>query len=169
MGCLHDNNFSTRLREGNVSTTSYIQYLKFYREVFDAIESENDIDPRLCRVEKIDQDLKTFGSYADDVLTPPMAKPYADYILGCDEWRDEQINAHIRLNYGTILGDSRRVNNTLPYSKNIYLFMNRDYLTRYIDTLGYDSSQAFTGMKYHLNLYKYLKGPLDDETILDWL
>ena len=82
--CLHDNNFSTRLKEGNISATSYIQYLKFYREVFDAIESDNDIDPRLCRVEKIDQDLKTFGSYAEDVLTPPMAKPYANYILGCD-------------------------------------------------------------------------------------
>lgn len=165
---LHDQaqtmSWSTKLVEGNVSATSYIQYLKFFLEVFRAIEEDNEIDPRLCRVKQIENDLKTFGSYADDVVTPPVARPYADYIRGCSEWKEEELNAHIYLNYGGILFGGSIIGANIPYSGFMYSFMGAKDLREYIKNLNYDEDQAVVGMQYHLDLFNYLEGPLDDDT-----
>ena len=152
--------FAQRLLSGDFTEDDYVRYLNAQYVIFDAMENFFEYTlphESLNRCSSIEKDLLSLNKRPSRLITPYSACRYADYILGVDEWKDEQRNSHIYLNYlGMMFGGSIVAKNA-PTPGHIYNFENRQECIKAIRELPLDVEQVKQGFRYQIEIMEELE------------
>lgn len=152
--------FAQRLLSGDYDEDDYVRYLNAQYVIFDAMENHFEYripNDALHRCEAIEKDLMSLGKRPSRLITPYSACRYADYILGVDEWSEEQRNSHVYLNYLGMMFGGSIVSKGVPTPGYMYKFESRQECIKNIRELDLDVEQVKEGFRYQIELMEELE------------
>jgi heme oxygenase len=109
--------FNQRMFRGELSNDEYLNYLNSTILYFQEIEGRNLPHPNLNRLDAIHNDITELGGY-----TFKISKPTTDYVLYLGDLNQNQLNAHIYLNYLAIMFGGQMMKSKVPGSGKMYEF-----------------------------------------------
>jgi heme oxygenase len=109
--------FNQRMFRGELSQHEYLNYLIQQSYIFQEIENRNLPHPNLQRLSSINEDINELGGY-----TFKISKPTTDYVVYLGDLNQNQLNAHIYLNYLAIMFGGQMMKSKVPGSGKMYEF-----------------------------------------------
>jgi heme oxygenase len=109
--------FNQRMFRGELSQDEYLNYLIQQSYIFQEIEGRNLPHPNLGRLDSIHDDINELGGY-----TFQINKPTIDYVIYLGDLNQDQLNAHIYLNYLAIMFGGQMIKSKVPGSGKFYEF-----------------------------------------------
>jgi heme oxygenase len=109
--------FNQRMFRGELSQHEYLNYLIQQSYIFQEIENRNLPHPNLQRLSSINEDINELGGY-----TFKISKPTTDYVVYLGDLNQNQLNAHIYLNYLAIMFGGQMIKSKIPGSGKMYEF-----------------------------------------------
>jgi heme oxygenase len=109
--------FNQRMFRGELSQHEYLNYLIQQSYIFQEIEGRKLPHPNLNRLDTIHNDISELGGY-----TFKISKPTTDYVVYLGDLNQNQLNAHIYLNYLAIMFGGQMIKSKVPGSGRMYEF-----------------------------------------------
>jgi heme oxygenase len=109
--------FNQRMFRGELSQHEYLNYLIQQSYIFQEIENRNLPHPNLQRLSSINEDINELGGYSFKI-----SKPTTDYVVYLGDLNQNQLNAHIYLNYLAIMFGGQMIKSKVPGSGKMYEF-----------------------------------------------
>ena len=113
-------NFNQRMFAGKLSNDEYLNYLIQQSYIFQEIENRNLPHDSLKRLSKIQEDINELGGYKFPIL-----KSTTDYFVYLGDLNQNELNAHIYLNYLAIMFGGQMMKSKVPGSGKMYEFENQ--------------------------------------------
>jgi heme oxygenase len=110
-------NFNQRMFAGKLSNDEYLNYLIQQSYIFQEIENRNLPHDSLKRLSKIQEDINELGGYKFPIL-----KSTTDYFVYLGDLNQNELNAHIYLNYLAIMFGGQMMKSKVPGSGKMYEF-----------------------------------------------
>ena len=135
--------FNQRMFRGELSQFEYLNYLIQQSYIFQEIENRNLPHPNLQRLSSINEDINELGGY-----TFKISKPTTDYVVYLGDLNQNQLNAHIYLNYLAIMFGGQMIKKIVPGShRNLEFEDARTLMTniraKLDDSMGDEANIAF--------------------------
>jgi heme oxygenase len=109
--------FNQRMFAGKLSNDEYLNYLIQQSYIFQEIENRNLPHDSLKRLSKIQEDINELGGYKFPIL-----KSTTDYFVYLGDLNQNELNAHIYLNYLAIMFGGQMMKSKVPGSGKMYEF-----------------------------------------------
>jgi heme oxygenase len=109
--------FNQRMFRGELGQHEYLNYLIQQSYIFQEIENRNLPHPNLQRLSSINEDINELGGYSFKI-----SKPTTDYVVYLGDLNQNQLNAHIYLNYLAIMFGGQMMKSKVPGSGKMYEF-----------------------------------------------
>jgi heme oxygenase len=109
--------FNQRMFRGELSQDEYLNYLIQQSYIFQEIEGKNLPHPNLRRLDSIHDDINELGGY-----TFQINKSTIDYVIHLGDLNQDQLNAHIYLNYLALVYGGQMMKSKIPGSGKLYQF-----------------------------------------------
>jgi heme oxygenase len=109
--------FNQRMFRGELSNDEYLNYLIQQSYIFEEIENRDLPHDGLKRLSAIQEDINELGGYKFPIL-----KSTSDYFIYLGDCNQEQLNAHIYLNYLALMFGGQMMKSKVPGSGKMYEF-----------------------------------------------
>lgn len=109
--------FNQRMFRGELSNDEYLNYLIQQSYIFQEIENRDLPHDGLKRLSAIQEDINELGGYKFPIL-----KSTSDYFIYLGDCNQEQLNAHIYLNYLALMFGGQMMKSKVPGSGKMYEF-----------------------------------------------
>lgn len=109
--------FNQRMFRGELSQDEYLNYLIQQSYIFQEIEGRNLPHIYLRRLDLIHDDINELGGY-----TFQINKSTIDYVIYLGDLNQDQLNAHIYLNYLALVYGGQMMKSKVPGSGKLYQF-----------------------------------------------
>ncbi len=146
--------FNQRMFRGELSQDEYLNYLIQQSYIFEEIENRKLPHDSLKRLSKIQEDINELGGYKFEIL-----KSTADYFIYLGDRNQEQLNAHIYLNYLALVYGGQMMKSKVPGSGKMYEFENMQECISSIRAIQTDemSDEVNKGFYYIINILNELQ------------
>jgi heme oxygenase len=148
--------FNVAMFKGELTKEQYGKYLLSQLEIFSAIE-ENFQMPHegLRRKEAVMEDLKSLGIYQFEIVDNGTLD-YVSYLRGLTQ---EEVNAHIYLNYLAIMFGGQMMKKQTPGAGNMYEFEDMNESAATIRAIQKDewADEVNKGFDFMIEIFKELE------------
>ena len=148
--------FNVKMFKGELTKEQYAKYLLSQLEIFSAIE-ENFQMPHegLKRKYAVIEDLKSLDFHQLEIVDNATLK-YADYLRGLTQ---EEVNAHIYLNYLAIMFGGQMMKKMTPGEGNMYEFEDMNESAAHIRAIQKDewADEVNRGFDFMIEIFKELE------------
>ena len=148
--------FNVKMFKGELTNEQYAKYLLSQLEIFSAIE-ENFQMPHegLKRKYAVIEDLKSLDFHQLEIVDNATLK-YADYLRGLTQ---EEVNAHIYLNYLAIMFGGQMMKANTPGAGNMYEFENMMECAGAVRAIQKDewADEVNKGFDFMIEIFKELE------------
>jgi heme oxygenase len=146
--------FNQRMFSGELSNEEYLNYLIQQSYIFQEIEGRKLPHPNLNRLDAIHNDISELGGY-----TFKISKPTSDYVVYLGDLNQNQLNAHIYLNYLAIMFGGQMMKSKVPGSGKMYDFENMQECVGSIRAIQNDEmvDEVNKGFQYIINILDELQ------------
>ena len=151
--------FNVKMFKGELTKEQYAKYLLSQLEIFSAIE-ENFQMPHegLKRKYAVIEDLKSLDFHQLEIVDNATLK-YAEYLRGLTQ---EEVNAHIYLNYLAIMFGGQMMKKQTPGDGNMYEFEDMNESAATIRAIQKDewADEVNKGFEFMIEIFKELEKSL---------
>lgn len=146
--------FNQRMFRGELSNDEYLNYLIQQSYIFQEIENRKLPHDSLKRLSAIHEDINELGGY-----TFPILKSTSDYFIYLGDCNQEQLNAHIYLNYLALAYGGQMMKSKVPGSGKMYDFENMQECVGSIRMIQKDewADEVNKGFNYIINILDELQ------------
>jgi heme oxygenase len=146
--------FNQRMFRGELSQDEYLNYLIQQSYIFQEIENRNLPHTDLKRLDLVHEDINELGGYKFKIL-----KSTTDYFVYLGDLNQEQLNAHIYLNYLALAYGGQMMKTKVPGSGKIYDFENMMECVGSIRAIQNDqmADEVNKGFQYIINILDELQ------------
>jgi heme oxygenase len=148
--------FNQRMFRGELSQDEYLNYLIQQSYIFQEIESRNLPHIYLRRLDLINDDINELGGY-----TFQINQSTTDYVIYLGDLNQDQLNAHIYLNYLALVYGGQMMKSKVPGSGKLYQFEgDMKELIGSIRAIQNDemADEVNKGFQYVINILDELQG-----------
>ena len=110
--------FNQKMFRGELTQDEYLNYLIQQSYIFQEIENRELPHNNLKRLDLINEDINELGGYKFKIT-----KPTTDYVVYLGDLNQDQLNAHIYLNYLAIMFGGQMMKSKVPGSGKMYEFV----------------------------------------------
>ena len=146
--------FNQRMFRGELSQDEYLNYLIQQSYIFQEIENRNLPHLDLKRLDLVHEDINELGGYKFKIL-----KSTTDYFVYLGDLNQEQLNAHIYLNYLALVYGGQMMRTKVPGSGKMYDFENMMECVGSIRAIQNDemADEVNKGFQYIINILDELQ------------
>lgn len=146
--------FNQRMFKGELSQDEYLNYLIQQSYIFQEIENRKLPHDSLKRLSNIQEDINELGGYKFEIL-----KSTTDYFVYLGDLNQEQLNAHIYLNYLALAYGGQMMKSKVPGSGRMYDFENMQECVGSIRAIQKDewADEVNKGFYYIINILDELQ------------
>jgi len=146
--------FNQRMFRGELSNDEYLNYLIQQSYIFQEIENRNVPHNSLKRLSAIQEDINELGGY-----TFPILKATTDYFVYLGDCNQQQLNAHIYLNYLALAYGGQMMKSKVPGSGRMYDFENMQECIGSVRAIQNDemADEVNKGFQYIINILDELQ------------
>ena len=151
--------FNVKMFKGELTKEQYAKYLLSQLEIFSAIEENFEMPHEgLKRKYAVIEDLKSLDFHQLEIVDNATLK-YADYLRGLTQ---EEVNAHIYLNYLAIMFGGQMMKANTPGAGNMYEFENMMECAGTVRAIQKDewADEVNKGFDFMIKIFKNLEGCL---------
>jgi heme oxygenase len=146
--------FNQRMFKGELGNDEYLNYLIQQSYIFQEIEGRKLPHPNLNRLNAIHEDINELGGY-----TFKINKATTDYVLYLGDLNQNDLNAHIYLNYLALVYGGQMMKSKVPGSGRMYDFENMQECVGSIRAIQNDemADEVNKGFNYIINILDELQ------------
>jgi heme oxygenase len=146
--------FNQRMFKGELSQDEYLNYLIQQSYIFEEIENRKLPHDSLKRLSNIQEDINELGGYKFEIL-----KSTTDYFVYLGDLNQQQLNAHIYLNYLALAYGGQMMKSKVPGSGKMYDFENMQECVGSIRAIQNDemADEVNKGFNYIINILDELQ------------
>jgi len=151
--------FNVKMFKGELTKEQYAKYLLSQLEIFSAIEENFEMPHEgLKRKYAVIEDLKSLDFHQLEIVDNATLK-YADYLRGLTQ---EEVNAHIYLNYLAIMFGGQMMKKMTPGEGNMYEFEDMNESAAHIRAIQKDewADEVNRGFDFMIDIFKELEKTL---------
>jgi len=148
--------FNVKMFKGELTKEQYAKYLLSQLEIFSAIEENFEMPHEgLKRKYAVIEDLKSLDFHQLEIVDNATLK-YADYLRGLTQ---EEVNAHIYLNYLAIMFGGQMMKKMTPGEGNMYEFEDMNESAAHIRAIQKDewADEVNRGFDFMIEIFKELE------------
>ena len=148
--------FNVKMFKGELTKEQYGKYLLSQLEIFSAIEENFEMPHEgLRRKEAVMKDLKSLGIYQLEIVDNGTLE-YVSYLRGLTQ---EEVNAHIYLNYLAIMFGGQMMKKMTPGEGNMYEFDDMNESAATIRAIQKDewADEVNRGFDFMIEIFKELE------------
>jgi len=148
--------FNVKMFKGELTKEQYGKYLLSQLEIFSAIEENFEMPHEgLKRKYAVIEDLKSLDFHQLEIVDNATLK-YADYLRGLTQ---EEVNAHIYLNYLAIMFGGQMMKKMTPGEGNMYEFEDMNESAAHIRAIQKDewADEVNRGFDFMIEIFKELE------------
>ena len=148
--------FNVKMFKGELTKEQYGKYLLSQLEIFSAIEENFEMPHEgLKRKYAVIEDLKSLDFHQLEIVDNATLK-YADYLRGLTQ---EEVNAHIYLNYLAIMFGGQMMKKQTPGAGNMYEFEDMNESAATIRAIQKDewADEVNKGFDFMIEIFKELE------------
>jgi heme oxygenase len=148
--------FNVKMFKGELTKEQYGKYLLSQLEIFSAIEENFEMPHEgLRRKEAVMKDLKSLGIYQLEIVDNGTLE-YVSYLRGLTQ---EEVNAHIYLNYLAIMFGGQMMKKMTPGEGNMYEFDDMNESAAHIRAIQKDewADEVNKGFDFMIEIFKELE------------
>jgi len=148
--------FNVAMFKGELTKEQYAKYLLSQLEIFSAIEENFEMPHEgLKRKYAVIEDLKSLDFHQLEIVDNATLK-YADYLRGLTQ---EEVNAHIYLNYLAIMFGGQMMKKMTPGEGNMYEFEDMNESAAHIRAIQKDewADEVNRGFDFMIEIFKELE------------
>jgi heme oxygenase len=145
--------FNQKMFKGELNQDEYLNYLVQQSYIFQEIENRDLPHNNLKRLDLINEDINELGGYKFKI-----SKPTTDYVVYLGDLNQDQLNAHIYLNYLALAYGGQMMKTKVPGSGNMYNFENMMECVGSIRSIQKDewADEVNKGFQYIINILNEL-------------
>jgi heme oxygenase len=151
--------FNVKMFKGQLTKEQYGWYLRSQLAIFQSIEDNFELPHKgLSRVEPVAFDLMSLG--INELVPDEATREYCDYLKGLSQ---EDVNAHIYLNYLAIMFGGQMMKKNTPGPGKMYDFENMMECMQSVRAIQKDewADEVNEGFDFMIKIMKNLEGCLN--------
>lgn len=151
--------FNVKMFKGELTTDQYGWYLRSQLNIFKTIEDNFELPHKgLSRVEPVAFDLMSLG--INELVPDEATREYCDYLKGLSQ---EDVNAHIYLNYLAIMFGGQMMKKNTPGPGKMYDFENMMECMQSVRAIQKDewADEVNKGFDFMIKIMENLEGCLN--------
>lgn len=156
--------FNKLMIGGKLTQNHYILYLLQMSEIFYTIEDRIELSPNICRFSRILFDIRDLDSQVSDEAEFDLSvlKSTQDYVEHLNKLDDEDLMAHVYLNYLALAFGGQLIKKSVPGAGKMYEFDDPSEVISYVRSRQKEewADEANLGLDYTIAIYDELQAVL---------